>query len=1342
MKARISLADFPPKPSAVCAEPPVAHHIHLLPLDKLPWEDLERLCVRLAKTDADAEHAQAYGIRGQSQEGIDLYVRRRSNGRYVVWQCKRYRTFEKKNVREAVIAFLKSFKSKEAGIPVQHADTIILAVTADMSDVKVAKELERLAKRLRKLGPRLIAYDIRGLSDELKKYRALVEDFFTPAMADAFCGIKQPAITEDFGQMAALRTALQVAQEGLASYGNKELDQIRDLWGERNEEEALAELDRFKKSATWSLRGAEVQAKAIRIEAGLRLATGDETSARRLYEEAKRIAPNANARILTGKLLQHEKGAEAALTIFDAPTTEDEWVFRWTLLLELGRSEDVVSEAAALGKEKAPAGDYSAVLALAQLAQFEIGAAGQTIHAALQEKPRHVSSRYVAAVVDYYSGISTAFRVWRHMIWPVPPPWNLVKRDAESVERRDRAAQVFAELAQGPLQRDIAELRVWQLACVALNAHSAEQPSELAQKYLAEDSQNVPLLVWASALGLNYDRAKSLAALKQQMGTGKGSLEDLLALLGLLDDESDFTTLETLSAHHRQLFVDAGREPLWFLHQAQALIAQGKIPEGIQLGDSMPAGEESAHIRLVIRQLAAEKTKNSGDYHLLAKSQEEEYTKTKSPESLMACCRTHRLLQQWEFIAQHAEELIHDIATQSALELAAESLLHVRRERDCLALLERNRAVCEGGDWTPFLRQLAAECHRLKGDLPTAILELQQAVAVSESTAAKMQLFQTQVQKGDLPASLQTARLLSSDPNVPAEFLVGNVIPVARHHDIELARELILKLHANAPKLPPTAEVKLMDEAARAGVESTFHALVKKLTQQAVAGEGPLKAFSYEQTRDMLIERQRKAGEIWTAYARGEMPAHCLAFGVNLPLAKLFHETPRLNMEQRQPTLSPAVLTRYISETNSQPCSIPKDARELYLDVTSFFLLDALNLLPVLETTFERLHVGSSLVQCLEEHLDQLSAVQQDRANARQKIVEFLDQSRLKTWPEVPSPLPSDSPLTPFVPDMGVDWCQRLLQAQGESGLLVDFLPLHARGEMNRSVVLPDAFAKVVVSAQQLIHAMRQSGWIPSTEADLRAGMNRRPFDANPLVLREGMAIHLDGGQAEELASAGVLRTLCEKAQATVEALEAARIRREVSKQNGDTKLKTEVQRLLAHLSNGIDKGKYHVHVGKPVKLKNHEAPLESWERALTEAIDFAESRSTLVCLDDRMIRRHSTIGKAPLCDSWDILNHLHDRGAISADAFQDFRSKMRAANLRYLPVSTEEIISCVQRAPIQNDQLIETPELACLRRYVAATLLDHARLQGPVRDPAGRVHPREGISSAVYSNIRDLSHT
>lgn len=1347
MSYRVNLADIPPQPNSAASSLPISTRLHRLPLADLRWEDFERLCVRLIKKDPDTEFAQAYGVPGQNQEAIDLYVRKRSTGRYEVWQCKRYQKFGKSDVVKAVQKFFKAFKTGEAGIPIKEADVLILAVTDDLSNTNVVKEIERQNKRLRRwFKIALVPCDVQGLSDKLKSHSDIVADFFGPIWVEEFCGIKHSSGIASELENVVVQTTLRAAQEGLSSYGNDDLDRIRDLWGERHEDDALAELEKFKKAQTWPLLNAVVQAKALRIEAGLRLQKDDAISARRLFDESKRIAPTANARVLEGMLIQHDQGSEAALAFLNQPKTDDERVFRWNLLLELGRPKEVTDEFSALPNQEIPAGDFSSVLALAQLSQFDVSAADQIIRAALQKKPRHVTSRYVAAVVDYYWGLSTAFRAWRHMTWPVPPPWNLVKRDNGSWERRRNAAQTFEELSATVLKTNSGELRVWQLACVALNSSDANQPSELARLCLTENPANLPVLVWASALGLNFDRTNSIAVLRQRLDGGNGSLEDLLALLGLLDDTADFASFEKLLTQHRSLFVNAGRDHLWYLHQAQLLVEQDKTAEALQFVTSMPESEGSQHIKLVVRHLVAERTGRKEDYQLLLKTQEEDYQTNKTAENLLACCRTHRLLQQWDFIAQHAQELVRVVGTQSALENAAEGLLQTRRAQECLDLLEENRALCQGGEWPPFLCQLAAEAHRLLGNLPGAILELERAAASETGVAAKIQLFQTQMQKGDLPAALQIARSLSLSPSVPAEFLVSQVIPVARHHDVELAKELILKVEAASSGLSPQVEAKLMDEAARSGVESTFHKLVGKLTQQAVAGKGPLRAFTFEQTRQMLLDRQTMASELSAAYARGEIPAHVLSSRLNFPLARLLHESPRLNIKNRHPLQSQGVLTRYAGDTNSQPCSLSADVKELFLDISSLLLLDALGLLSNVETAFERLHIGSSLVQCLEEHLDQLSPQQPPRAFARQEIIKHLDASKLAIWQPATIPLLAESPLAPFVSDMGIVWCQRLSQVHTDSGLFVDFLPLHSRADINRAVLLPDSYTAAVISAQQLIRAMKRAGWITAIETDNAASaIGHNPPEADDQIhLRVGMTIHLDNGQAEELALVGVLQVLCEKAQVTIEASEAIRLRHEVSKERADEELKKEIQRLLTHVSSSIGKAKYQVHVGKSFEREAGKSPLQPTERALYEAIDFAEQEIIPVCVDDRLVRSHSTIGKAPLCDTWDILHHLRGCGAITDEAFQNARSRMRAANLRYLSISTEEILSGVRSAPIHNGELQETPELVCLRRYIAATLLDHRTLQNPLRDQDGNVNPREAIwparlQAAINKSLADV---
>jgi hypothetical protein len=602
MSNRLKLTDVSPQPSNLVTRLPVATRLQKLPLGELSWENFERLCVRLIKKESDAEFAQAYGVRGQNQEGIDLYVRRRSNQRYIVWKCKRYQEFTKTDVAKAIQRFLKAFKTGDAGIPIKEADVLILAVTADLSDVNIAKEIERQNKRLNRWCKiSLIPCDIFGISDKLKSHPDIVSDFFHPSWIEEFCGLRHSSGLTSEWENAVIQTTWRVAQEGLSSSGNEQLDQIRDLWGERREDDALAGLEKFKTASTWPLLNADVRAKAMRIEAGLRLQKGDAASAQQLFDESKKIAPTANSRVLEARLIQHGQGVEAALAFLNQPTSDDERVSRWNLLLELGRPKEITDEFTALRMTEIPAGDFSCVLALAQLAQFDVAGADQTIKAALQNKPRHVSSRYLAAVVDYYCGISTSFHAWRHMIWPVPPPWNLVKRDDVSRERRHRAAQIFEELAATVLKTSADYMRVWQLACVALNSNAASKPGELARQGLQENPANLPMLIWASVFNLEYDQTKSITVLEQRLKSGNGSLEDLLALLGLVDQVPDLQSYERLITQHRSLFASAGREHLWYLHQAQLLVEQGKTMQALELISTMPEGEMSLHYKKVGR---------------------------------------------------------------------------------------------------------------------------------------------------------------------------------------------------------------------------------------------------------------------------------------------------------------------------------------------------------------------------------------------------------------------------------------------------------------------------------------------------------------------------------------------------------------------------------------------------------------------------------------------------------------------------------------------------------------------------------------------------------------------
>lgn len=55
----------------------------LLPLNDLTWENFERLCLRYVRGRGGVVRTQLYGVKGQAQHGIDLYVRLVPNGAFI-----------------------------------------------------------------------------------------------------------------------------------------------------------------------------------------------------------------------------------------------------------------------------------------------------------------------------------------------------------------------------------------------------------------------------------------------------------------------------------------------------------------------------------------------------------------------------------------------------------------------------------------------------------------------------------------------------------------------------------------------------------------------------------------------------------------------------------------------------------------------------------------------------------------------------------------------------------------------------------------------------------------------------------------------------------------------------------------------------------------------------------------------------------------------------------------------------------------------------------------------------------------------------------------------------------
>lgn len=62
------------------------------------------MCLAIVQIDFTINDCEIYGVKGQAQEGIDIYARQ-SSGKYSSNQCKRYQEFDVEDLDKAVNYF-------------------------------------------------------------------------------------------------------------------------------------------------------------------------------------------------------------------------------------------------------------------------------------------------------------------------------------------------------------------------------------------------------------------------------------------------------------------------------------------------------------------------------------------------------------------------------------------------------------------------------------------------------------------------------------------------------------------------------------------------------------------------------------------------------------------------------------------------------------------------------------------------------------------------------------------------------------------------------------------------------------------------------------------------------------------------------------------------------------------------------------------------------------------------------------------------------------------------------------------------------------------------------------
>jgi len=1321
------------------------------PFHRIPPLTFQQICRDLLAREPEIVTCDVFGEPGQSQYGIDVIAYVAHGDAVDVGQCKCYRSITDRQIRSASDEFLKHIERwQRAGVR-----RFILFVACD---VEGRREQEAYLTERRRFGDLGIRYELWSGSTLRSKLQPHA-DIIVAHLANAehwvkvICGkaletypVASPAndrVTVVVSE--ALTARLDTVNDQLAQLRGyvaqvmvERVEDLRRAWREGRRRAAWDGVQAIRANhTTWAALPAEIQARLLCLEGGLTLdLQGDLRQAGARADEAHILAPIEQEVRLRALIAYHEQGPAAALDILGGQQDGESLVLAASLLLEshqLAACQDMLSRALAAPAPRLP--EALRVQALLCLAQGDTEAAEAAIEQALAQEPQWEHLQTTAAIVAYARCLSPAVVPRAVLPWPEPIDWAYVRRDDASLDRLRVAEAHFAAVcaaADCPATTRTT-LAVWRLACLANDPERQDAAVALCQSMVRDDAANMPAVAWALARRFPLDRRAIEQRCHRLLEQRQATVNHVLVLVLIYLDTDRERRAARLLDRTRQLFVGAA-EPLWrtWRARADALAARGRTMAAPAKGAVLP--DEQWHTTALALRAAAER---AHEYAPLRDHLGQAYAATGEAEWLYEYGTVVARLGEWAALAARADEIIARIATADALRLAVVSCFHAGQYERCLRLLDQHRSLFRHQALSPQLRRICALCKQNLGIVVEALAEAE-ALALDDPTTDNLfMLAQVASRIGERAVVERAARRLVNRPDLGAEQAIA-LADLVLHDDVDLARALWRQAASAEP--PDVLVAQAIDLGFRLDLDDDIFPLLQRGTALAAQGQGGLELLAFQEAAGRLRQLHEQAQEIEVTYARGAIPVH-LSAGSQHTLADRYHRLLLLNATATRPDATVPLLIRHGGR--SLPASFPNERPDwrLHMDVTALLLAAHAEILDPVEVTFGPIGISPYVIPSLLALRDRISPVQPRRVRHSEQLVDLVERAVVQV---VPADLPASGDLA-LSALVGSEWAALYHYARAQGGYLLDVHEHLTQDAQGQPRALPAEVLSHVLTCRTLVEALRRHG--PLAEDAYVAGIaglgeegQHDPIGERP---PPGTAMVCSGATAELLLHAGLLTVGAERFRLIVTIEAIARARAVIADYAERRRLSAWLEALERRVSRGVLAQRYRVLPLPPREEEND----DDWAANMIGFQDvLVLLRSDLgagdvVWIDDRFVTRHARIGEAPIIGMVEVLRALRGAEALTEAAYYHTLLTLRDEDVRFLPLTRDEILHHLRQAVIEDGHVVETSHLQAFRRSVARCLLRGTSLQWPSAEDIARAEYAEapfalGLSHAVLDAI------
>lgn len=806
-------------------------------------------------------------------------------------------------------------------------------------------------------------------------------------------------------------------------------------------------------------------------------------------------------------------------------------------------------------------------------------------------------------------------------------------------------------------------------------------------------------------------------------------------LFAVLLGKGDYQRLALLVDQSEKQFTDPGQHDVWCVWKGQALIGLGKPEEALQILPTIEDPEMARHLETLARRGIAQKT---GEKKQLAEYLHTLYQQTRDGLILFEWAELKAAEQDWGAVALHAEDIVHTISTAQALRLAAFALFNAGKPAKSLEFLNSGIHFFPNAQLPADLRRVRIACQQRLGLTQQAIKEAEALATETGQIQDKANLITIRLTSGDPKGANLVAREFLGRTDVKPEHLL-QLADTVRGEDLSLAQALLTAAVSKgelSPELAPAA----VNLAFTLNREDLLPKLFPGFLKVAHSSAGPIKAMSLAEVREMIQSSGKRREELDVLYRRGRLPLHFIIeeFGHAASLSSILHRCfhPQIGAFWQS---RPRVYIRHGGRLPQE--SKPK---RLYVDTSALLVAAELDILTEIENAYAPVFLPPNISQILLADLNRAAHPQPSRLDNAKEIQKLIESRELSVFDVAAS---AAGPTSEAPDGLAKELSVLIRAAKENGGYLGTFLPLTKASDATE-VNLPESLQHLVAGVGSILITVVSAGKLSQKEeASAREYLKSFLAKGPARTLSTGHPLFLSHGIADCLAAAGVLRATTECFKVSITNEESLQISYELGLEDWSAGFRAHLKGLIERVRRGLESGKYQLlPIQNSMQEETAALSLNPASDASVYLLHAEPMPGAAVWVDDRMLNSFSRYGEIPTTDVVDMLSGLRSDSRITEEQHYQKLQLLRDSNLRYIPISSEEILFWLKPAKLENGEIVETPELASLRKAAASHLLEGITLQKPgdegVTNPFGETLVVMGLYRAAYQAVVEIWKT